>query len=65
MSHRMLQEKGKLEGRISKGISGKRIGMSGGRWGNRGVSLPLMSFSRSKTTKAYPRCFFFFLPGFS
>lgn len=29
------------------------------------VALPLMSFSRSKTTKAYPRWGFFFLFGFS
>lgn len=29
------------------------------------VALPLMSFSRSKTTNAYPRCGFFFLFGFS
>lgn len=50
MSRHILREKGKPEGHDSKGTS-----RGENRWlvrGGKGLYLPRMSFSRSKTTKA-------------
>lgn len=60
-----MMERGKLEGHSLQGKDGypvlcrKQV-----KWED-GASLPLMSFSRSKTTNAYPRWGLRFLLPFS